>query len=543
MVHFKYHSLLLLVVCLLIPAFVRLGLLGWIQAAENSFPNHQVSISPTKVQPKLLLALPGFTRLVADRRYSPNYGKLPLSFEANRGQTDGRVRFLAHGRGYTLFLTGNEAVLALRKDVAPTFRSARGGLKPGATTTLDADLPDILPSSIPWEKLAEDAETPPDRRPSPTLPSPSRRAGSGEDSSVLRMCLIGANASAPVTGVDELPGKSNYFIGNDPKKWRTNVPNYSKVKYRNVYPGVDLVYYGNPRQLEYDFVVAPGADPSVIALDVAAGLSRHPSSKSGGVKPPLQIAPDGGLMVKTDDDEVRFHKPLVYQAQWPVASGKWSAAEDNRQSPITNRISIEAHYLSTASNQVRFALGPYDHTRPLVIDPVLVYSTYLGGGIDDEGNAIAVDSAGLVYVTGGSESVDFPTETPYQASNHASPHNNVFVAKLNAAGSALIYSTYLGGSDALGYIGDIGNGIAVDSSGNAYVTGYTSSTNFPTVNPLQSTNHAYPNSNVFVAKLNPAGSALVYSTYLGGSGLSLRTVSILVTLATASPSIPPATPT
>src|SRR5208337_3887386 len=233
------------------------------------------------------------------------------------------------------FLTGDEAVLTLgrasqkanRKSqnakvnagVAqhPRFGAAAlpvgassAGPRPNAVRPYNSTL-FSLAGSIPesdneMEKLR-------DQRGGSTLSS-SRLADSGESSAVLRMRLVGANASAAVTGADELPGKSNYFIGNDPKKWRTNVPNYAKVKYAGVYPGVDLVYYGNQGgQLEYDFVVAPGANPNVIVLDVAAGLSLHPSSENGGAEPPLQIASDGDLVVKTDGGEVRFHKPVVYQ--------------------------------------------------------------------------------------------------------------------------------------------------------------------------------------------------------------------------------------
>jgi hypothetical protein len=182
-----------------------------------------------------------------------NYGKLPLSFEANQGQVDSRVKFLSRGRGYTLFLTGSEAVLNLQRKAA--------------------GLPDPLPLTGTNKTSNHKLEMPRDRRAGPALPLSSRRVpDSGESSTALRMRLIGANTDAAVTGADELPGKSNYFIGNDPRKWRTNVPNYAKVKYAGVYPGVDLVYYGNQSgQLEYDFVVAPGADPNLIRLEVGAG--------------------------------------------------------------------------------------------------------------------------------------------------------------------------------------------------------------------------------------------------------------------------------
>ena len=277
------------------------------------------------------------------------------------------------------------------------------------------------------------------------------------------------------------------------------------MKYEGVYPGVDLVYYGNQGgQLEYDFVVAPGADPSVIALDVAAGLTRHPSSKNGGVKPPLQIDPSGDLVVKTDGGEVRFQKPVVYQA--PISSGQ-------RTTDYGQRTPVDGHYLLHASNRVGFEVGSYDRTRPLFIDPVLSYSTYLGGSGADIGNGIAVDSSGNAYVTGYTDSPDFPTANPpADCGNCGSYSNGAFVAKLNPAGSALVYVTFLGPATP--------SGVAVDAAGNAYLTGSTNSTDFPTVSPFQATcgTCSQGNPTSFVAKLNAAGSALVYSTYLGGSG-------------------------
>jgi len=395
-----------------------------------------------------------------------SYAKLPLSFEANQGQTDQSVKFLSHGRGYGLFLTGDEAVLTLK---SPSSDDR-------APLPLRSEISDVLPPTPNSEPRTPDA--------------------------VLRMKLVGANANAAVTGGDELAGKVNYFIGNDPKQWRTNVPTYAKVRCRNVYPGIDLVYYGTQGgQLEYDFVVAPGANPRsiLLAVDDAGGASSK--QKAAGSGQP-EIDSDGDLVVHIDGErEVRFHKPFVYQP------GTGSSRANGHSSLV------QAHYILTASNQVRFAVGPHDHTQPLVIDPVLVYSTYLGGSIYDYGNGIAVDSSGNAYVTGSTRSTDFPTANPLQATNKAGPnYPTAFVAKLNPAGSALVYSTYLGGSGE-----DWGNGIAVDSSGNAYVTGYTRSTDFPTANPFQSSLASFYG-NAFVAKFNPAGSALVYSTYMGGSG-------------------------
>ncbi len=343
---------------------------------------------------------------------------------------------MSRGSGYTLFLTPTEAVLALSKPQAE--------------------------------------ERPGHPRQAPSLTH--RKALT----SVLRMKLLGASAKAEVRGLEELPGKSNYFIGNDPKKWRTNVASYAKVEYKEIYPGVDLVYYGNQRHLEHDFILAPGANPSGITLEL----------KGAGK---LSIDSQGDLVWATVGGKVRLQKPVVYQE----VDGA--------------RREIAGSYALKGKHRVGFELGAYDASMRLVIDPVLSYSTYLGGSGFDEGLGIAVDSSGNAYVTGVTTSTNFPGANSSPIQSAFGGFENAFVAKLNAAGSALVYSTYLGGSGS-----DEGNGIAVDSSGNAYVTGPTTSTNFPTANAFHS---AFAGGvDAFVAKLNAAGSTLVYSTYLGGSG-------------------------
>jgi hypothetical protein len=400
------------------------------------------------------------------RQWIADYGRLPLAFEANTGQTDRRVKFLSRGRGYTVFLTGDEAVLALPKaaDAAWTVKSAGGPV----------DHPEAVESS----RLALD---------------------------VVRMKLVGANVNAAATGADELAGKSNYFNGNDPKKWRTNVPNYARVKYPGVYPGVDLIYYGNQSgQLEYDFVVAAGADPSAITLKVAA--DRVQPAK-GARRKPLRIAADGDLLVKVGGGEIRFHKPVVYQNEPDGA---------RRDAGAGRRILQESRFVLVAPNQVRFALGRYDHKEPLIIDPVLSYSTYLGGsapGGSSIGYAIAADPSGNAYIVGSTTSSDFPAQGPVQPTY--GPGGDVFVTKLAPSGSALVYSTFLSGADFSG--GTEGSGIAVDASGAAYVTGLTTSDDFPTVNPIQGSLGGPGAENAFITKLDPSGAALVYSTYYGGS--------------------------
>ena len=400
-----------------------------------------------------------------------SYGKLPLSFEANQGQADAGVKFLSRGRGYGLFLTSSEAVLELRKSSVVS-----GQLSAGTKQN-----PRVR-SQAPNGKRA--------RRTNFLIENRQSKI----ENQVVRLRLVGAKPHAAVAGSEELPGKANYFIGNDPKKWRTDVPTYAKVRYQDVYPGIDLVYYGNQGgQLEYDFIVAPGADPGAIALDVGAVR-----------EPPLRIDADGDLVISAKGGEVRFRKPSVYQP-------------DIGSSLVTRHSSlVQGRFVLDAQYRIHFAVGAYDHSKPLVIDPELVYSTYLGGdtninGLTDQANAIAVDSSGDAYVTGITVSTKFPIANAFQPTNKAAD-GTAFVSKFNASGSALIYSTYLGGSAS-----DQGNAIAVDSAGSAYVTGSTCSSDFPTALPLQASLKGPCDG--FVTKLNASGTSLVYSTFLGGSGV------------------------
>jgi hypothetical protein len=374
------------------------------------------------------------------------YGKLPLSFEANRGQTDAQVKFLSRGRGYSLFLTPKEAVLALRKP---------------------AEEPSATASTASRKTQTAEAE-----KAKPQTKEPAQAA-------VLRLQLVGANPIPKVVGEGPLPGKSNYFIGKDPKKWHTNIAHYDKVRYESVYPGIDLVYYGNQRQLECDFVVAPGADPKAIRL-----------AFKGAEK--LSLNQDGQLVLGTGGGKVIQHAPGVYQE----VGGK--------------RQAIPARYVLTGSHQVSFQVAAYDATRSLIIDPVLSYSTYLGGSDLDDSEGITVDEAGNIYVTGGTLSPDFPTVNALQLDLR---FQDTFVTKLNAKGDALVYFTYLGGSGS-----DRGSSIAVDDVGRAYVTGETRSNDFPTANALQPNfGGGFLIPDAFVAKLNVNGDTLIYSTYLGGS--------------------------
>jgi hypothetical protein len=382
-------------------------------------------------------------------RILQTYGNLPLSFERNQGQTDPQVRFLSRGRGYALFLTADEAVFSLHGEPDNKRRA----------TTVQG------------------------RSVAPELP---RRALRGS-LTALRMKLVNANPTAEIVGADELPGKSNYFLGNDPEKWRTDVPTYAKIRYRNVYSGIDLVYYGNQGQLEYDFVVAPGADLHRIQLDIHGAKNVRREAQ-------------GDLLLQVAGTEIRWRKPVVYQEK------------DGKRKGIAGR------YLIRRGNRIGFKVATYDQSRPLVIDPGLVYSTYLGGSGDDGAVGVAIDGSGNAYVTGYTSSADFPTKDAFQK-NYGGGQDDAFVTKIDNAGTSIVYSTFLGGSDI-----DGGSGIAVDSSGAAYVTGETSSTDFPVMHPIQKYGG---NTDAFVTKLDATGSALVYSTYLGGSqyddGVSITT--------------------
>ena len=413
-------------------------------------------------------------------KVAEDYGKLPISFEANQGQADPRVQFQAHGSSYSLLLTRDSAILAVS-----------GSSPKDGDNTAEAN-PELQESRR--LKLPANARDP------LSIARLSRTDGKEQRKDpVFFMRVSGANPNVRVEGLDELSAKSNYFIGCDPRQWHTHIPNYATVKYTNVYPGVDLVYYGNQGRLEYDFVVKPGADPRQIMLAI-----QSPPAKSSSMSE-LRIDRRGDLVVGAEGSAVKFRKPVVYQATF--VNGALTADERRR---ITDRHFVDGKYI-LKGNRVMFEVAAYDRSKPLVIDPTLVYSTYLGGKAAAQGYAIAVDASGNVYVTGRTASGQFPT-TAGAFSTKASPgYADVFVAELNAAGSALVYATYLGGT-----YDDEGDGIAVDASGDAYVTGWTASANFPTTAGAFQTIFGGGFDDGFVAKLNATGSALLYSTYLGG---------------------------
>jgi len=298
---------------------------------------------------------------------------------------------------------------------------------------------------------------------------------------------VGSLSTVQMSGEEMLPGKVNYLIGKDPAKWRSELSTYAKVRYVGVYPGIDLVFYGNQRELEYDFVVAPGASASAVQIKFDGQRRLH-------------IAANGDLILDGLSGSAVIHQPTVFQEN----QGK--------------RQAIKSSFQLVARNTVGFALGKYDHSRPLVIDPVLAYSTYLGGsGPADYGNGIAVDSDGSAYIVGSTYSPDFPvTDHAFQPTFGKTQNQIVYIAKFNPSGTNLVYSTFLGGT---GAGDDVGLAIALDTSKNVYITGTTASVDFPvTQGVFQSANAANADiATAFVSKLSADGGRLVYSTYLGGS--------------------------
>jgi hypothetical protein len=371
--------------------------------------------------------------IAARMRALEAYGKIPLAFEENAGQTDARVKFLARGAGYTVFLTDRDATLRLEQ--------------------------------------------------------PSTKPGSPASGAAVRFTLAGANPQTVAHALDLQSAKTNYFVGNDPKKWHRGAPQYSRVKFDGVYPGIDLAYYGSQGRLESDYIVSPGADPKKIALRVEGASS-------------VRLIPGGDAILSSGAGDVSLHQPRAYQE---------SAA---------GRVEVTANYVSRASGTLGIRVGEYDANLPLVIDPVVGYSTLLSGSNSaTTGTAIAVDSAGNTYIVGATGATDFPASAGAFQKTRTGTTGNAFVTKLNATGTAFVFSTYLGGSGATGGAFDNATGVAVDASGDVFITGLTPSTDFPikTQNAYQVVNNGTPG-NCFLTKLDPTGSTLLYSSYLGGSG-------------------------
>jgi len=441
-------------------ALLYLSILSGLFAQTEKLPKRSVGLA-NRTTPTGAIQQRDGTTTTASQQAQTIYGRLPLRFEANQGQTDDRVKFLAHAKGYTVFLTPNEAVLSVRQS---KYRRAHA-------------------------TAASPIET---------------QQGIGHDTSktgIVRLKLVGSDPLANIEGRDELPGKSNYFIGSNPAKWRTNVPSYARIQFENAYPGIDVSYYGTRNKLETDYIVAPGTNPSQIRLAID-GATR------------VRLDSQGNLRLRAADGDLVLERPLAYQGE----------ADAKRM--------VRAEFVLVSNDRrgsrVGFRVDPYDSSKPLVIDPVLTYSTYLGGSAADEAYSIAVDASGSAYVVGATASSNFPT-TPqtFQASSKGGSCaglfqtdpvcGDAFVTKLDPQGSSVVYSTYLGGSGA-----DWAVGIALDASDNAYIAGHTSSMDFPTTpGALQTTCGPCDSSgapgNGFITKLNPQGNSLVYSTYLGGT--------------------------
>ncbi|HKU76001.1 MAG TPA: SBBP repeat-containing protein [Pyrinomonadaceae bacterium] len=367
-----------------------------------------------------------------------NYGKLPLSFERNQGQSAEAVKFLSRSKGYTLFLTPTEAVFSLRNNEKKT--------------------------------------------------------------STLRMKLAGANANAHVTGEQELQGKVNYMIGNDRAKWHTGIPTFRKVHYDDVWPGVDLVWYGTKNELEYDFVIESGSNVSQIRLSFAGAGE-------------LRVNEKGDLVIKVNGEEMIQSAPVVYQDQQK------------------GRVTIPGKYVVKDNHELGFEVGPYDTSKPLVIDPVLSYSTYIGGNLTDTGLSVAADGSGRAYIAGQSSSDEatFPLENAIQQTQIG---NLGFVTRLNAAGNDVLYSTFLGDDNSFcvqNICGTQINGIAVTSDGRAVVTGHVTNEDNDSKFPV--TSNAYQNNgfciswcglepnrmvDAFVTMFSADGTELLYSTFYGG---------------------------
>jgi hypothetical protein len=298
-----------------------------------------------------------------------------------------------------------------------------------------------------------------------------------DPASTFRMNLVGQNPNPKIEGLDRESSVSNYFIGDDPSAWRSSVPQFARVKYGSVYPGIDLVYYGSERQLEYDFVVSPRVNPSVVQME-------FPGANN------LSISPEGDLVLQTGGGEVRHQRPVAYQ----IRGG--------------TREAVEASFV-VEKGRASFALGAYDHSLPLVIDPKFVWATYVGGPGDDQANDISVDAAGNAYLTGAVESI--AGVTTGVLNGQAGKAFQIFVTKVNPAG-AIVYTAYVGGSS-----NEEGHSIGLDPDGNVYVTGFTTSTDFPLVNAAQTKLGGAQDGYVF--KLNKEGTALLFSTYIGGAQL------------------------
>jgi hypothetical protein len=397
--------------------------------------------------------------------------KHAILFEAIASQAGPDVQFVGHGPGSRLVLKATEAVF-----------SSSASRTSSETCKADADSTKKSRDSSVLQKASCNYPT---------------------AVSLARLRILDTNPSVELQGRKTLGSYSNYLVGNDPKKWRTHVPQFAEVWYPAIYRGIDLVYYGNDDQLEYDFVVAPGANPDRIRFAVSAS---DPHS-------PIRVNEAGDLVIPGGAGQITFHKPLLYQGESCVRDKpSHGAGESGCKSLPGGTFRLQRTKESVAL--VSFQLPAYDRSQTLIIDPAVVFSTYLGGSYGDGVDSLTLDSAGNIYLYGDTSSADFPVTSGAYQTKLASPPDvgstDAFVTKLSPDGSQIIWSTYLGGSK-----DETPRGIAIDSANNVYLTGQTTSKDFPVVNAFQPQSHTF--STGFVSKLSSDGSKLIYSTFLGGS--------------------------
>lgn len=389
-------------------------------------------------------------------------GRRPLRFIENRGQVDERVKFYAKSGGTTIWLTDDEIVFDAVRAKRAEVSSKNSDMKTG--NALPLSLRGKAGAIAKMETSAQKKEF---------------------ERQVVRMKIKDANARALINGQGVQEGTVNYFIGNDPGKWKTNIPAYSEVYYKDIYAGIDMRFYSaKSGDMEYDFIVHPGADAEKITV-AFEGIDG------------MQVDDKGDLIIKTAFGDMRQKAPHIYQTV------------DGSKNEIAGTFRIQNSDLETAAFfEYSFALASYQKEYALVIDPELVFYTYLGGSSSESAEGIAVDKSGNIYVTGSTGSSNFPTFNALYPTMYGT--YDIFVTKINPSGTAILYSTYIGGSSS-----ESANSIAVDSSGNAYLTGSTFSSDYPIQNAL------YPNLNgggdAFVTKINATGTSLIYSTYIGGS--------------------------
>lgn len=421
-----------------------------------------VSLSPLHAKRESKNAVNGAAKLsqsnntALKHRALANYAALPVSFEANQGQTDPQVKYMARGNGYKLYLTSSQAILRV---------SGRHG---------DSDVRDMM-----MNKRRGAAET------KAWIKKRYGNAHRGSSSQAeVRMNLLGPGAEATLSANEPQHAKLNYFIGKDPAKWLTNVPLYGRVNYSNVYPGIDLAFHGTAQRLEFDYLVSPGADPKPIQVSFE-GIDK------------LQTNESGDLILTTSAGPVELHKPVAYQVK------------DGVRSDVDARFVIKGH------DQIAFAVGAYDHSRELVIDPTVFYSTYFGGDFADYGIAIAVDANGNSYVAGATDSNTLPGPAGSTVTASAGTFD-AFVTKIDTNG-ACVFTSIFGGTTG----DDFPGGIAVDAQG-IYIGGTTSSSDFPTTAGAPQTIFQGGTTNgandAFAVKLDLTGSLPpVWGTYIGGS--------------------------